>query len=466
MAPKTGEPLPFSLFERSGIERVALNRSERMYLGIEGVSGSLTQVYAVRLGAPVSAADVKAALKQVVLAHPRLRAVVEPTLLGHRLRVHPPGRTVDTLFDLAFREEPLASTDDEALAELMGRLLGEPFAVERDLPIKARYVPHATKPAVLLSMHHIAGDGRSVMGWIKALHRALDGETLTPVALDPPGQLAAIVPPSLRDVPRALLEEARAIASAPSRPPHLVAPREAISGYGPTAVLPHRLSSPGSALVAAARSRGTTVGTLLFSAAALAFHRLVPSRGDEVVRARLSIDLRELYPKGRGPGDGNYVSSFVVDVDPRAELSDILAKIDADTRASIERFQKHTMMMTTLARETVSWMGRHQTARTALLVKRLGRHTMQSFHLSNLGRVEGFDGGKVPFDCVFPSLPHPDLMIGVLGFRGSLQVVFMYPCAEVAPSFVRSLATTLDEIAAELVAQDARGASARARASN
>src|SRR5690606_26217249 len=123
--------------------------------------------------------------------------------------VHDDPRTVGVLFDAAFRDEPTQDTDDDALIGPMTRLLSETFAVERDLPIKVRFYPHAERPAVILSIPHIAGDGRSVMGWISAMHRAPSGTTLEPIQAAPAGHSGAIVPASLSQVPRALYEELR-----------------------------------------------------------------------------------------------------------------------------------------------------------------------------------------------------------------------------------------------------------------
>jgi hypothetical protein len=123
-----------------------------------------------------------------------MRGVVERTLFGHRLRVLAEGPVVDDLFSTAFRELPATETHDDALASVMGDILNEPFAGERDLPIKARFIPHPERPAVVLSIHHIAGDGKTVMAVIHSMLRALDGERLEPVSLDPPGYDAAMVP--------------------------------------------------------------------------------------------------------------------------------------------------------------------------------------------------------------------------------------------------------------------------------
>jgi hypothetical protein len=188
----------------SRVESLRLNRSEKLYLAFEGVSGSVTQVYGLRFAQPVSTEAIRNALRSVIRSHPRLRAVVEPTWLSHRLTIRPEGPELDGFFDEAFRVLPVGPTDDDALVAVIEAFLSESFRVARDLPIKAKLIPHPEKPALVLSIHHIAGDGRSVMGWIQALARALNGEVTHTKRVDEPNHGPAIVPRSVREAATAV----------------------------------------------------------------------------------------------------------------------------------------------------------------------------------------------------------------------------------------------------------------------
>jgi hypothetical protein len=432
-----------------------LNRSERTYLALEGISGSITQVYGIRFATQVTAGAVRAALREVVRARPRLRGVVERTLFGHRLRILPEGPTVDALFELVFRELAAAETDDASLGEAMSALLNESFAVERDLPIKARFIPHPERPALLLSVHHITGDGKTVMAFLHAMLRALDGERLEPEPLDPSGYDAAMVPlrplAFLRALARAL---AAALAPRPRRGAPLRFPRRPLLGFGPAAVAPLQLRTPASALVKAARARGTTLGTLVFSAAALALRRMVPDEERGPVRARLSIDLRDLFPGERKPTDGNYVSSFFVEVEPRDGFDAMLPAIDAGMREGVERFRQKTMFLVGFANELSLLLGRKLFGLLAVWAKRRDRMPAQSFHLSNLGRIDGFDRGGAQIDAVFPSIPHHDLFLAALGFRGGLQLTLCYPRGEISDASAKALLEAIDVILAEVAATE------------
>lgn len=426
-----------------------LNRSEKTYLAVEGIWGSLAQVYGVRFSAPVDPEAVRRALREVIRAHPRLRGVVERTLFGHRLRILEEGPTIDNLYEHAFRIWPSAETDASSLGPLMTMVMDEPFAIERDLPIKARFIPHPERPAVIVSMHHIAGDGRSVMAWMRSLHRALNGEALEVAAVDPPGYDAALLPRTSRELLPAFFGALEPLFERRASVTPLRAPRRNLRGFAPGAALPVELSAPAGDLVRAARARKTTLGTLLFAASALALRRLLPESERGPVRARLSIDLRDLFPEGRKPGDGNYVSSFLVDVEPEAGLEAMLPEIDAGMKKGIDLYERRAMFLVGFSNELVGLLGRKLYSIGAMIAKERGIMPDQSFHFSNVGRADGFDWGKVQIDAIFPSLPHYGLFIATLGFRGRLLMTLCYPRGEIAESFVRALGAEIDRILVE-----------------
>jgi hypothetical protein len=216
--------------------------------------------------------------------------------------------------------------------------------------------------------------------------------------------------------------------------------------------MPLKLSTPASALVKVARERGTTLGTLIFSAAALALRRMVPDTERGPVRTRLSIDLRDLFPGEQKPTDGNYVSSFLVEVEPRDGFEAMLPAIDAGMREGVERFRNKTMFLVGLGNELSLMMGRKLFGLLAMSAKRRDRLPPQSFHFSNLGRIDGFDRGGVQIDAVLPSLPHHDLFLVALGFRGGLQLTLCYPRGEVADSSAKAMLEAIDGILAEVAA--------------
>jgi hypothetical protein len=175
-------------------------------------------------------------------------------------------------------------------------------------------------------------------------------------------------------------------------------------------------------------------------------------RGSDVafVRARHSIELRDLFPEGAKPGDGNYVSTFVISVDSRGGLDAMLPEIDAETKHAIERFTQRETVLGELSSEAQTWIGRKLLGRIALASKVHDRLPRQSFHLSNLGRMDAFGDGAIQIEAIFPSLPHTNLFIGAIGFRGSLLLTLNYPRGEISDEFMRTFAAELDDLLAEL----------------
>ena len=87
-------------------EIIALNHSEKLYLALEGMLGSVSQVYAVRFADPVHPHAARDAFRALVRSRPRLRTRVERTVTGHRLRVRPVDHGIERLIDHAFEVAP------------------------------------------------------------------------------------------------------------------------------------------------------------------------------------------------------------------------------------------------------------------------------------------------------------------------------------------------------------------------
>lgn len=435
-------------------QRLGLNHSELTYLAAEGVAGSVTQVYAVRLEGPLDPSAIRPALGELVRAHPRLRGVVERTLLGHRLRIRPFDRSVECLLDRAVHVDAVGPTDDEAIPARMNRLLAEPFAVERDLPIKAHVVPHPARPLLVLAFHHVAGDGRSIVGWLRDLVALLNGKTIDAVDVDPPTYWAALVPHGLRGwwgSLRAWLRQARVPKEV------LRMPRRPFDGFPNGAVQIRRLAMPGSRLGALAKSLDMTVGALVFGVHCLALRRVVSSASKAPIRARMSIDLRAMFPNGRGPGDGNFVSSFFVNVDA-LDTEAVLHQAQASMRAEVERFQARGVILTAVFNSLSLRLGRKLFGMLALGALTRDRLPRQSLFLSNLGRIDSVNDAAelVRVDAVYPSLPPTDLFVAVAGMHGRMHVSACYPDGVIDAAEVRRVLDEVEAVLAELDDQRAQ----------
>jgi hypothetical protein len=304
-----------------------------------------------------------------------------------------------------------------------------------------------------------------VVGWIQSLYDALNGATLPMHPVDPPSHFAAVVPKNPVTFARAAAAGVAGMIRAPRyRGAPLEPPSQKLAVFAPMAMLPVRVQAPASSLVRAARARKTTLGTLLFASVALALRRVTPGSEDAFIRARQSIALREQFPGKRKRGDGNSVSTFLVDVEPRGGLDAMFAEIDAETKHAIDRFASRETMLRELVSEMQTWLGRKLLGHVALGAKKRNKLPAQSFHLSNLGRIEGFDNGAVPVEAIIPCLQHTNLFVAAIGFRGHLQLTFNYPRGEMTETFIRALIAELDRLLLEVAETGAGDAPAKSSA--
>ena len=93
---------------------------------------------------------------------PRLPSLLHRTastlILFHAARRH-----VQPARDLHADVPGVDPSDAAALEAFHGPFLNEPMPLERGLPWRARFFPHPSQPALMFSVHHIVGDGRSMV---------------------------------------------------------------------------------------------------------------------------------------------------------------------------------------------------------------------------------------------------------------------------------------------------------------
>src|SRR5690606_9202344 len=78
---------------------IPMNRTEHGYAALEGLAGTMLLPSLMRLSAPVTEEQVRKALRELVTAYPKLRAVVEPGWRMCHFRIQPDGPLVDQMVD-------------------------------------------------------------------------------------------------------------------------------------------------------------------------------------------------------------------------------------------------------------------------------------------------------------------------------------------------------------------------------
>jgi hypothetical protein len=344
---------------------------------------------------------VRGALRAVVRAYPRLRSVVTSSFFGYRQRVLADAE-VDPLFARAFEVAQHVRTDLASLESYAEDLLNEPFDLTRELPVRARFVPDAETPTLLLLLHHVACDGRSWNLAAEALMRALNGEKLEDGVLDPPGMIPALLPLGLRDSfrldrdTRALMR-ARKVARFGTHSP----------SFGPVGVRFVALPISGKALRAAATLHGQSTTALVVAALAEAFGHGLQEDGRNAVSVRLSVDLRKFFPKGTSPSFGNYVATFAVH-SPALTATRALEDVGAQLFEGLRRFQRKLMSYPLLVAELLTMVPQRILARVITSQKKKGPLAPVTCHYSSLGPLGTLNpkGARVRLKDVIATCPN------------------------------------------------------------
>lgn len=462
----------------AGRDTLALNRSEHTYLAVDGIAGTVAQCYLLRLAVapgaqPVTPQAVRRALRELLSAFPRLRAVIEPTWTSWRQRILPDDAALDELLEVAHRVETgVDPADAQALEGYHAHLLNEPLSLERGLPWRSRLLPHPSEPVLFFSVHHVVCDGRSMMQMVGALLAALGGQPMTPQPLESPSMIPALLPARLADWPRALLAGWRA-ARADKRQisaGHIVRlPGRPHPRFCRIGVRHHTLALDADALKRLAKSHGASVNTLLLALTGSAFFAVAREAGtscaDDMAVMRMSVDLRRYFPEGRAPNFGNYVASVLLADRAALPLSERLKALDAQVKGHLARFERRERLWPFLPAELVPVIGRKAYAALAALVKRRDALQPLSCHATTLGLVDGINppGAPVQLAGFFPTVPNFSPLFAFIGLKGRYVVTVSWPAAEIERATIDRLIHHFDRTLAELAAAPVEQAAATPR---
>jgi hypothetical protein len=429
---------------------IPLNRSEHMYWAAEGYLGPINQPYILRFNGPVDEALVRQTLRELATAYPRMRGVIEPTAFSYCLRILPDDPQVDQLFDDAYRVLPhIDAGSREALARFHSDFINEPISLERGLPWRARFLPHPTQPALMFSVHHIIGDGRSMVGMLCAIMARLNGQPIPPCKVDSPSMLPAVMPQKWWQWPGSIARWWRASrADAAARQGLNVvtlcgrpSPRFTTSSIGY-----HELPCSADAMKAAAKSLGTTVNTLLTAMVANTFLALAEQDPQAAAALRISVDLRRYYPEGRAPEFGNFVHSFTVLARRRPSLAAQIEDLEAQVKMHLARYERRDYALPLLFYEALPLLGRNLFSHLIVRSKARGKLPELSCHLSNLGSAEFINpkGATLRLQEFWPATLSTVFLIGALSLNGRQFLTLIQNNDEVSPQAVAAFTAELD----------------------
>ncbi|HET6789234.1 MAG TPA: hypothetical protein VFH49_14805 [Aquabacterium sp.] len=383
---------PGAVDEGGGVT-LPLNYSEHGYIALDGLIGATMQPYMVRLSEPVEPDAMRAVLRELITAYPRLRGVADPGWHMYRLRILPDDTITDQLFEAAWCVDAhLDAADGAAMEALQTRMVNEVVPLERGLLCRFRYVPHAQTPALFLSVHHLLADGRTMIRLLtEVLHRLNGGPAMTVQSLEAPSMLHAVRPARWWQWPRQMWrsrQHARDLA-AQLKPLHVqrkASPWRTLPTYH--LVKHHTLPVSASALRAKARELGVSLNGFITLCLMETYLAQAPDDPAAAAVIRTAIDLRRFYPKevATGPMWGNHVASFLIIESGRKTLQERAASIKAQVDEAMRRFEQREAFWMYLFYEITPWLGRTAVTRILRNVRAKG-YVPQSCHATNIGNA-------------------------------------------------------------------------------
>lgn len=438
-----------------------LNRSEQAYLAMDGLAGSIMQPYMMRLNAPLDAERVRLAARRLVSAYDRLRAVVEPGLHLYAFRVLPDDALMDQLFELAWHVvTDVDAADPKQVETWHNRLLNEVVSLERGLGLRIYYVPHPVSPLLVLSVHHVLLDGRSMLYAISDVLQLLNGKEIEPKPMEAPSLVAAIAPREWRDWPRRLwgsYKQGRALARVHARAPLVTVPGQRAHHYSANAVLHHELPVSAEAVRAAAKRHKTTVNTLMLAALAEAVRAMQPDpAADMSVAIRLSVDLRRFFPRQSMPVVGNFVGSFTVCAQGNMGLAERVDDLDRQAKEGLARFVRREMSLGYLVEEAVVWLGRTLFSHLLQRAVRSDRLLKTACHLSTLGALDDLNakGAEIRMTAMYPIASNMiTVLVGTIEMSGRMLITVSWQLSERERSVIEALMSRFDAAVSGLVSE-------------
>jgi len=419
---------------------VPLNRTEHGYVALEGLAATMVQPYLMRLSAPVEAEQVKRVLRQLVTAYPKLRAVIEPGLHFYHFRILPDNEVVDQLFELAFKVEPHIDVDDPQAAEHWHwRCQQHVFPLERGLGLRAWFVPHPQRPALMFAMPHIFGDGMTMIHLLKLVMQGLNGQPMEAMPVEAPSMIGSIAPDHWWQWP-AKMWRARQHKVAERQ---LLAqvnvqqiPRKVQPNYSTTGLSHGTLPVPVAEVRKAARHLGASVNTFATAAIAQTFLEQAPDDPKPAAVIRTSAVLRRSYPKsaGHGPLWGNHVGAFlVIEQGVGKSVLDRVKSVDAHMKEGLARYARREMCWTYLMEELIPLLGRTLIGYIGITMQRANRFPQISAHATSLGNAGDYfnpKGAAIQVDSVMAAVTSVAPIMVLVEEQGALRSAMMWQLAE------------------------------------
>lgn len=397
----------------------------------------------VRLSGTVDEDRLRQAMRMTLARYPRARAraTISP---GWRARYEWEITSVPQVDPL----DVVVCFDDEALQSARTDLQSRTVPLATSPPLRIRLARHRDGDAVMLNLHHAAGDGIAALGLLRCIACAYTGERNPMPAVSP--QDVEIPAPTGRWAQfRAVMGELR---QAGHRAVHLVPTGGTDrAGYGLYHLV---LDAAHTAALSTPAAAGTTVNDLLLAGLHMALNSWHVEHGGAAGRLSVLMPINLRPKSGWYEGFGN--ATFMVPVATRPEdRSDPTATVTAIRRRTRRIKDERTPAAVVRLLDVLQHLPLPTKRNIARLVT--CERVMPTAILSNLGRLDeglhfgpGLRAREVWFSP--PTRMPMGLAIGSVTAEGRLHLVFRYRHPLFGPAEVAAFAdryvSALDQVAA------------------
>lgn len=428
-----------------------LNRSEWVYIACDGPAGGVSQTYFFRFNAPLAEGDVRQAVRRLLSAAPRLRAVLEPTRRRYQLRILPDNAQLDALLDQALRTEVINLDDPGAVRRWQELALNEPLPLMRGLGFRVQFAPHPTRAGLLLSVHHVLMDGRSLIHCIESLMKLLNGQTIDSLPLENHSMLPAILPEHWWQWPHKLWRswmQERELAKERARYDIVELPRQRSSRHVSTGLYHHPTGLAAKDLSRVAKAMGGSANSLMNAALGTALLAQAGNRPGTAALIRMGVDLRRYFPAGQAPTMGNHVAVFNVLLPQQVPEAERVRWIDGRVREALARFERREVLLPLLPYELLGLIRPHDYTRLYLRSKRLDRLNPPSGHTTNIGSADAFNApdALVRLDELQASVVSVAPLLVLAVANGQQMVVTCHPRDQYQDQDVLALMSSMNQI--------------------
>jgi NRPS condensation-like uncharacterized protein len=405
------------------LDRTRLTVLDELYLHLDREDEPWSVHLEIEVEGTIDEARLADAVREAALKHPLARARLADSR-GTDVRYH--WEIAEELEDV-----PLEVVDGHDLPRAREELLGSTPRLDRPGPFSLLLAHRPDGDALVMNLHHAAGDGLSTVRLMASIARAYAG-------VDDP--LPSVEPLEVRDIQG--MVGSRSIADRLKRSPAAleyltrgtarparIAPQgdSDKSGYGFELL---KLDADGVKKVVARRREGATVNDVLLAALAITARDWNERHGGETGSAYLTMPINLRPPEWRYEVVGNYASYVSVHLSGD-DLLDLESAIDAAAEKTrrikdagvagllIDLFEAPTVLPTAIKK------------RLQTLIPLTGNLAVDTAALSNLGRLESVpdlgDAGAVKAVWFSPPGRMPlGVSLGIATLEGELFVTLRY----------------------------------------